>query len=108
MKKVFWFFPLKDKNMYHSCKIYLGDCICKDDYIGVTERNVVTRLREHNNPTHDSEPANHLKNQLNRSFNCFTIADASNNKQTQKILEAIHIVLKRRPKLNDQAKYCSI
>ena len=92
---------------YEIYKIYQGDCISKDDYIGETELNVVTRLREHNNPTHDSGSEHHLKNQLNHSFNCFTIVDAPNKKQTQKILEAIHIVLKRRPQLNDQAKHCS-
>ena len=35
-KKMFWFFPLKYKDMYHSCKKYQGDCICKGDYIGET------------------------------------------------------------------------
>lgn len=36
------FFSLKDKNMYHYCKIYQADYLYKDDYIGDTERNVIT------------------------------------------------------------------
>ena len=58
-------------------------------------------LGEHENPTHDLEPVHHLKNHLDRSFNWFTNANASNNKRTRKNLEAICITLKR-PKLNDQ------
>lgn len=51
-----------DKNTYPSLKINQGDCICKDDYNGETERNIVTRSGENYNPTHDSEPLHHLKN----------------------------------------------
>ena len=53
---------------YEIYKIYQGDCISNGDYIGETELNVVTRLRENNNPTHDSGSDHHLKNQLNHSF----------------------------------------
>ena len=100
-KKVKSFFPLKDKNMYPSCKVYQGVCTCTENYIGETERNTVTRWREHNNPTHDSEPAKHLRNNLSHSFNWLIIASASKNKRTRKNLEALYIALLR-PSLNDQ------
>ena len=70
-KKVAKFFLLKDKSTHPSCKIYQGDCLCKDDYTGGIERQVATCWDEHDNPTQDSEAAHYLKNHLNRSFNCF-------------------------------------
>ena len=34
----------------------------KDDYIGETERYLLTRWGEYKNPTHDSQLVHHLKN----------------------------------------------
>ena len=59
-KKVRQLFPLKEKNPYPSCKIYEGVCSCKENYIGETKRNVITRWNEHENPNKDSEPVKHL------------------------------------------------
>ena len=39
-KKVRSFFPLEDKNLHPSCKIYYGLCSCGEDYIGETKSNV--------------------------------------------------------------------
>lgn len=83
--------------MYPSCKIYQGDCSCKDDYISEMERNVVIQHQ-------DSESAHHLKNHLNHGFNCSIIAYVSSNKRTRKNLEVINIAFKR-PTLNDKIKY---
>ena len=55
------FLRLRYKNMNRPCKIYQGDCIYKDNYIGETKRNGITRWSEHNNPTHDSELVQRLK-----------------------------------------------
>ena len=52
-KKVKQLFPLKEKNPYHSCKIYEGVCSCKENYIGETKRNVITCWNEHENPNKD-------------------------------------------------------
>ena len=60
-KKVKSLFPLKDKNIYPACKIYQGLCSCKENYVGESKRNMANRWGEHNNPTHDSEPAKHLQ-----------------------------------------------
>ena len=56
-KKAIWLFLLKNKNMYPSFKLFQEDSICKDHYIGETERNEIIRWGEHNNPVHASEPA---------------------------------------------------
>ena len=53
----FYLLPLKKENVYSSCKIYARDCSCKENYIGETERNVITRRNEHENPNKVSEPA---------------------------------------------------
>lgn len=55
-KKVKRLFPLKDKNVYPTCKIYHRLCSCKQNYIGELKRNLATRQGEHNYPTCDSEP----------------------------------------------------
>ena len=47
-------FIVKGKVYVATCKIYQGNYICKDDYIGEAGRNIVIRWGEHNNPTHDS------------------------------------------------------
>ena len=52
-KKVKQLFPLKEKNPYHSCKIYEGVCSCKENYIGETKRNVITCWNEHENANKD-------------------------------------------------------
>ena len=52
----FYLLLLKKENIYSSCKIYERVCPCKENYIGETERNVITRGNEHENPSKVSEP----------------------------------------------------
>ena len=59
-------FCLKDKNLYPACKIYYGKCQCGEDYVGEIIRNTETRWSDHNNPTHKSEPAQHVKNHIRK------------------------------------------
>ena len=62
-RKINFLFPLKDRNLYPSCKIYYGKCKqWVEDYDGEMKRNCITRLRKHDNPTHKSEPAGHINN----------------------------------------------
>ena len=89
--------------MYPTCKIYYGLCSCKEDYVGETKPNTAIRWGEHNNPTIDSEPADHLKKNIQHCFNWSIIVHASKNTRTRKNLEAIYIA-KIRPSLNDQKK----
>ena len=53
-KKVKTAFSFQGEKSYPSCKIYEGVCFCKENYIGETKRNVVTRWNEHENPNKDS------------------------------------------------------
>ena len=87
--------------MLPSCKTFKGNCIYKNGFIGETEHGLITILGKHNNPTHDSEPAQHLKNNHNNSFNWFVVDNASSKIQVQLISEAIYIGLK----LNDQVEH---
>ena len=43
IKKARQLFPSKEKNPYPSCKIYEGVCSYKENYIGETKRNIITR-----------------------------------------------------------------
>ena len=47
-KKVKSFFPLKDKNLHPSCKIYYGLCSWGENYVRETERNISVRYDKHN------------------------------------------------------------
>ena len=59
-KKARQLYPLKEKNPYHSCKIYNGVWSCKENYIGEIKRNVITCWNKHENLNKDSKPAKHL------------------------------------------------
>ena len=67
-KKVKSLFPLKDRNLHPSCKIYKGICSCGETYIGETIRNVEERWSEHNSADNKSEPAKHLADNKEHSF----------------------------------------
>ena len=49
-RKIQTLFPVKEKNLYPSCKIYYDICDCGEDYTGDTEQITKTRLLEHSNP----------------------------------------------------------
>ena len=72
--------------------------------MGETKRNTITRWSEHNNPTKDSEPADHLKRNIDHFFAWNIIANASKYTQTRKNLESLFIA-QYRPSLNDQTKF---
>ena len=67
-KKVKSLFPLKDRNLHLTCKIYKGICSCGETYIGETIRNVEERWSEHNSADNKSEPAKHLADNEEHSF----------------------------------------
>ena len=97
-------FRLKDKNLYPACKIYYGKCQCGEDYVGETIRNTTTRWSEHNNPTHKSEPAQHIKNHTGHSFDWSILCNAPSNNQVRKNLEALFIGIIK-PSLNEQTNF---
>ena len=96
-------FKLKDKIVYHSCKIYREVCSFGERYVGETHRNVIVRWSEHNNPTYNSEPARHLKDNIAQSYSSTILSDAPSNFLLRKILEAYYIA-KSKPSLNEQVK----
>ena len=102
-KKVKNLFFIKDKNPHLSLQIYEGVCSCGDNYIGETERNVVTRWEEHENPGHNSEPAKHLKANPTHTFSWRCIIKAPKGSKERKFLEASFISTMG-PSLNNQVE----
>ena len=86
-------FPLKDKNDYKFCTIYIGDCSCGSSYIGGTNRNAEVRWNKYNNTTKRSEPSKHLQSNISNCFKWAIISNASKNAKTRK---------------NRSIKYCSM
>ena len=79
--------------MYPKCKIYYGEYEqCKNNYIGETVRNTVTHWLEHN-PDQKSEPAEHIKRNIDHVFKWKILCPASSHKRLRKSLEAIFIAL---------------
>lgn len=62
-------FSLKNKVQHTAKVVYLGKCPSfKVGYVGEPCRNFKTRLLEHENPNHNSEPANRIALNKERSF----------------------------------------
>ena len=98
-KKVKSLFPLQDRNLHPSCKIYI--CSCGETYIGVTVRNVEERWSEHNSADNKSEPAKHLADNKEHSFLWSILLAAPKDGRTRKTLDAFFIA-KLKPFLNRQ------
>ena len=103
-RKLSSLFRLKDKNLYPACKIYYGKCQCGEDYVGETIRNTATHWSKHNNPTHKSELARHIKNHIGHLFDWFILSNAPSNSQIRKNLEALVISIMK-PSLNEQTNF---
>ena len=97
-------FKLKDKNLYPSCVVYYGECYCGANYVGETFRNTTTRWSEHNNPNHKSDPADHIKRNIDHIFQWKIICSAPVERHLRKNLEAIYISLYK-PSLNNQKSF---
>ena len=100
-KEVRKLFHLKEKNPYPSCIIYEGFCSCKENDIGETKRNVITRCNGHGKPNKDSEPAKHLFQHTDHVFQRTVLMSAPMNNGKRKNLEAFFIAVKH-PTLNEQ------
>ena len=92
-KKVKSLFSLKDKNPYPACQIYKGTCVCDETYIGETIRNVDIRWNEHEDIRKKSEPAKHLRENLNLRSKWETLLQAPKSYQQRKNLEAYFIAI---------------
>ena len=100
-KKVKSIFPLKDRNLHPSWKIYEGIWSCGETYIGETIRNVEERWSEHNSADNKSEPAKHLADNEEHLFLWSILLAASKDSRTHKNLEAFFIA-KLKQSLNRQ------
>ena len=100
-KKVKSLFPLKDRNLHPSCKIYKGVGSCGDTWIGETIRNVEEHWSEHNSADNEWEPAKHLPDSKEHCFLWSILLSAPKNGRTRKNLEVFSIA-KLKPSLNRQ------
>ena len=97
-------FCLKDKNVYPACEIYHGKCQCGEDYVGENIRNTATPWSKLNNPTHKSEPAQHIKNHIGHLFDWSILCNPRSNSQIRKNLQALFIDIMN-PSLNEQTNF---
>ena len=81
--------------------IYRGKCLCGEEYIGETERNMEKRWSEHNNPTEKTEPARHMSNNISHLFAWGILIPAPKDKRTHKNLEGLFMAVQK-PSLNEQ------
>ena len=95
---------IKNYWKFTKSKVYEGTCSYDKTYIGETKRNASVRWEEHNNPTKNSEPAKHLKNNTDHVFNCVILCMASKNYKVRRNLGASYIALLR-PTLNEQKDF---
>ena len=99
--KVKSFFPLKDKNLYPSCKVYYGLCSYGEDYVGETKRNVSVSYDEHNKLSKKLKPVEHLEQKIGDHFTRRILCNAPSNARTRKNTEAFFVAIIR-PSLNEQ------
>ena len=66
-----------------------------------TKRNAEIRWMEHNTPSDKSNPAKHLRDNIDHSFTWKVICNAPNRKLARKILEA-YFIATMKPSLNDK------
>ena len=100
-KKVSSFFPLKDKNLRSSCKIYYVLCSCGKDYVGETKRNIFVRHDEHNKPSEKSKLDAYLEQNIDHYFTWRILCNAPSNPRTRRNIKVFFIAIMR-PSLNEQ------
>ena len=93
-RKIKSLFNTKDKNRYPACTIYYGECEqCGDNYTDEAVWNTLTRWLERNNPDHKSEPAEHMKRNIEHVFKWKLSCPAPSQRHLRKNLERIFIAL---------------
>ena len=100
-KKVKSLFPLKDRNLHLSCKIYKCICSCGEKYNGETIRNVGEPCSEHNFADNKSELAKKLADSEEHSFLWSNLLAAPKDVRTSKNLE-VFFIAKLKPFLKRQ------
>ena len=100
-RKIKSLFKIKDNIKHLSCVIYQGICSCRNNYIGETIRNAVTRIDEHEQPNRKSEPSKHIKSNPGHKFDWMILSRAPSHRLKRIILEA-YFMKQLNPSLNDQ------
>ena len=100
-RKIKSLFKIKDNVKHLSCVIYQGICSCRNNYIGETIRNAVTRIDEHEQPNRKSEPSKHIKNNPGHKFDWMILSRAPSHRLKRIILEA-YFMKQLNPSLIDQ------
>ena len=75
-RKIKSLFKIKDNAKHLNCFVYHGISSCKNNCIGETIRNVVTRIDEQEQPNGKFEPSKHLKNNPGQQFNWMILSRA--------------------------------
>ena len=81
-------FRIKDNVKYYRCLIYKGNCLCDENYVVKSMRNVVLRWAEHKDSNKPSELAKHLKYFPENHSEWKVLARASEYTRKRKTLEA--------------------
>ena len=93
-------FKLQDTNQHQSHVVYHAKCSCGETYIGETMRNLDVRKSEHENISHNSEPARHLAKNPTHSLQWKIL-----RKETfifkRRIIEGL-LISQQKPSLNKQ------
>ena len=103
-RKIQTLFHLKDKTLYPARKIYYRICECREDYIGETNRETITRWSEFDNPPKDSQPPRYLDKHISHVFSWRILCHLSKKIDIRKNLEAIFNALLK-PSLNEQKNF---
>ena len=82
---------MKDKNPYLAYQIYKGTCVCDETYIGETIWNVYIRRNWHEDIGKESEPAKHLRGNVNYKFKWKNLFRAPKNYRQRKNFKALPI-----------------
>ena len=93
-------FNLKDRTNHVSSVVYEGKCNCHENYTGEIGRNVTTRWDGHSDLGKNSEPAKHLYQFLERSFNWKILKRVPNKVRQRKIYEAYYVMSLRPTLIN--------
>ncbi|XP_078352784.1 uncharacterized protein LOC144637595 [Oculina patagonica] len=88
------------QNLHKSHVIFEGECLCGENYVGETMRNLEVRITEHSNICHTSETARHLLENPSHSFQWKVLCSARSYFK-RKIIEGL-IIQQKSPTLNKQ------
>ena len=85
---------------HNRCAVYKGNCLCGENYVGESVRDVILRWTEHEDPNKQSETAKHFKYFLEHHCEWKVLTRALEHMRKRKILEAF-LIKSTSPTLNE-------